>query len=93
MFQVNEYFGGNVKSLAFMTEGGKATIGVIAPGEYEFGTSTKEYMTVISGTMEVLLPGSADWAVYKEFETFEVESGTKFKMRVSADAAYRCLYR
>ena len=37
MFKVNEYFDGTVKSIAFGTAEGPATIGVMAPGEYEFG--------------------------------------------------------
>ncbi len=57
MFKVNEYFDGKVKSLAFRTAEGPATIGVMAPGEYEFGTSTVEIMTVVSGALTVKLPG------------------------------------
>ncbi|MFP3355023.1 pyrimidine/purine nucleoside phosphorylase, partial [Pseudoalteromonas sp. SIMBA_153] len=34
MFQVNEYFNGTVKSIAFAGEEGPATVGVMAPGEY-----------------------------------------------------------
>ena len=93
MFKVNEYFEGNVTSLGFETPEGKATIGIIAAGEYEFGTSTVEYMTVITGNMDVLLPGETAWKNYKEFETFIVPKDTKFKMKVSSDTAYRCYYR
>lgn len=39
MFKVNEYFDGNVASIAFATPEGPATVGVMAVGEYEFGTS------------------------------------------------------
>lgn len=45
MFKTNDYFDGKVKSIAFETAEGPATIGVMAAGEYEFGTSTIEYMT------------------------------------------------
>ena len=58
MFKVNEYFDGKVKSLAFNSMDGPATVGVMAPGEYEFGTSTVEVMTVLSGVLTVKLPGS-----------------------------------
>ncbi len=44
MFKVNEYFGGAVKSIAFQTETLPATLGVMAKGDYEFGTSQKEYI-------------------------------------------------
>jgi purine/pyrimidine-nucleoside phosphorylase len=93
MFKVNEYFDGKVTSLAFETNEGKATIGVIAAGEYEFGTSTIEYMTVTSGSMEVMRAGETLWSIFKEFETFIVPANTKFKMKVKEDTSYRCLYR
>jgi len=93
MFKVNEYFDGKVTSLGFETSSGKATIGVLAAGEYEFGTSTVEYMTVVSGKMEVLLPGETHWKTYNEFETFIVPKDAKFKMKMGSDTAYRCLYK
>ncbi|HPD94938.1 MAG TPA: pyrimidine/purine nucleoside phosphorylase [Tenuifilaceae bacterium] len=93
MFKTNEYFDGNVKSITFETAEGRATMGVMAKGEYEFGTSTVEYMTVVSGEMQVLLPGESKWKTYKEFETYIVPKDTKFKVKVNGDTAYRCFYR
>jgi len=92
MFKVNEYFNGNVKSLAFETEDGPATIGVMAPGNYEFGTSTIELMTVTSGTLTVRLPGSEEWRDFSAGETFRVEKDRKFQLKVAAAASYLCLY-
>ena len=51
MISVNEYFGGNVKSLGYATENGKSTVGVMNEGEYEFSTGSAETMTVIQGKM------------------------------------------
>jgi uncharacterized protein YaiE (UPF0345 family) len=93
MIRVNEYFGGNVKSLAFATPDGPATIGVMAPGEYEFGTSTQEIMTVISGTLTVRLPGFDSWKDFGAGESFVIETNRKFQLKIAADAAYLCLYR
>jgi purine/pyrimidine-nucleoside phosphorylase len=93
MFKINEYFDGKVKSIAFQTAEGPATIGVMAKGEYEFGTSTVEYMTVTSGKMDVMLPGEKEWKTYGEFETYTVPKDVKFKVRVKEDTAYRCLYK
>jgi purine/pyrimidine-nucleoside phosphorylase len=93
MFKINEYFDGKVKSIAFQTAEGPATIGVMAKGEYEFGTSTVEYMTVTSGKMDVMLPGENEWKSYGEFETYMVPKDVKFKVRVKEDTAYRCLYK
>jgi len=93
MFKTNDYFEGNVKSIAFETAEGNATIGVMAKGEYVFGTSTIEYMTVTSGVMNVLLPNETEWKEYKEFETFIVEKDKNFKVKVDGDTSYRCLYK
>ena len=93
MFKVNEYFDGKVKSLAFKTADGPATVGVMAAGDYEFGTSTLEIMTVVSGTLTVKLPGSEVWRDYKAGASFTVEAGKKFQLKVASDAAYLCLYR
>ncbi len=93
MFKVNEYFEGKVKSIAFETEEGPATIGVMAPGEYTFKTGTIEYMTVTSGLMSVLLPDKSEWENFKNFDTFRVEKDTEFQVKVLEDVSYRCLYK
>lgn len=93
MFKTNEYFDGKVKSIAFTTPEGPATIGVMAPGEYEFGTSTVEYMTVTSGIMTVKLPGSEQWQQFSQNETFTVEANQKFQLKIESDTSYLCLYR
>jgi purine/pyrimidine-nucleoside phosphorylase len=93
MFKTNEYFDGKVKSIAFNTQDGPATVGVMAPGEYVFGTSTVEFMTVTSGLLSILLPGDAEWRDYREFETFRVDKDVEFQVRVVEDTSYRCLYQ
>lgn len=80
-------------SIALQTSEGRATVGVMAAGEYEFGTDTVEHMTVTSGKMNVLLPGDTNWKEYKEFETFIVPKGVKFKVQMKGDTSYRCLYK
>jgi uncharacterized protein YaiE (UPF0345 family) len=93
VFKVNEYFEGKVKSLAFQAPEGPATVGVMAPGEYEFGTATVEIMTVVSGKLTVRLPGSKEWRDYPAGSSFRVEAGQKFQLKVASDSAYLCLYR
>jgi purine/pyrimidine-nucleoside phosphorylase len=93
MFKTNEYFDGKVKSIAFETAEGPSTVGVMAAGEYEFGTSTVEHMTVVSGIMDVMLPGDTEWKTFKEFETFIVPKDAKFKVKMQTDTSYRCLYK
>jgi purine/pyrimidine-nucleoside phosphorylase len=93
MFRTNEYFEGNVKSIAFQTAEGPATIGVMAAGEYNFGTSSIEYMTITSGELQVLMPGDTEWKSYKPFETFIVAKGLNFQVKTGSDTSYLCLYR
>jgi len=89
---VNEYFEGNVKSIAF--DGGDlpASVGVMAPGEYTFGTSQREYMTVISGELIVKLPNTKEWKSYLSGETFIVEANQSFDLKVPGETAYLCKY-
>jgi len=92
LFKVNEYFDGLVKSIAFQGKNLPATVGVMAPGEYEFGTSEKETMSVVSGEMTVMLPNSDNWQTFKAGESFVVEAGNKFQLKIAGDCAYLCTY-
>lgn len=92
MFNVNEYFDGKVKSIAFQTATLPATVGVMAPGDYEFGTSQKEVMTVVSGALTVKLPGASDWQTFNAGEHFIVAANEKFQLQVAIDTAYLCTY-
>ena len=93
MFKTNEYFDGKVKSIAFNPKEGRATLGVMAPGEYEFGTSTKELMTVVSGKLTVKLPGNEKWQDFKAGESFTVEINQKFQLKVAEESGYICYYK
>jgi hypothetical protein len=93
MFTVNEYFGGKVMSIAFAAADGPATIGVMACGEYEFGTSTREIMTVVSGALTVKLPEADGWKTFRKDESFTVGPNLKFQLKVDEESAYLCLYR
>jgi uncharacterized protein YaiE (UPF0345 family) len=93
MFKTNEYYDGKVKSISFETPDGPATIGVMAAGEYNFGTSTIEHMTVTSGQLLVMQPGETAWKSYKQFETFIVAKDVTFKVKAENDTTYLCLYR
>lgn len=92
MLTVNEYFDGKVKSIAFDTKTLPATIGVMAKGEYTFGTNCKEIMEVVSGELVVQLPGSDEWKTYINGQVFEVEANQSFNLKVPVDTAYLCKY-
>ena len=92
MLETNEYFEGKVKSIGFKTSTLPATVGVMVPGEYEFGTSQKETMTVVSGVLTVKLPGIDTWTTFNVGDSFIVEANEKFQLQVEVDTAYLCTY-
>lgn len=92
MLQVNEYFDGNVKSIALQTRTLPATIGVMSKGEYTFGTSVKETMQVVNGELCVQLPGEQNWQTFTDGQVFEVEGNASFNVKVMVDTAYFCQY-
>lgn len=91
--KVNEYFDGKVTSIALENKEGSSTVGVISAGEFEFGTTTVEYMTIVSGTLEVQLPGGESWEIYQKGETFVVEKDQRFKVRTEQPVGYLCIYK
>jgi uncharacterized protein YaiE (UPF0345 family) len=93
MINVNEYFEGSVKSLGYTSAEGKSTIGVIEKGEYEFGTSSHETMTVIEGQLDALLPGESEWQSFTAGQSFEVEANTSFKVKSHVQSSYLCKYK
>lgn len=88
----NVYFEGGVQSLGFEDAAGKASVGVIDPGGYSFGTSTEEVMSVVSGSLDYRLPG-AGWATVSAGQSFTVPAGVTFEVRAVSPVAYLCRYR
>ena len=90
MLTHNTYFDGKVQSIAFSRNGLKATAGVIAPGEYHFGTKAAERMTVTSGHLRAKVEGGA-WVDYPAGTSFEVGANSGFDVAaVGGPAAYLC---
>ena len=90
MLKHNTYFEGAVQSVGFERNNLHATVGVIAPGEYHFGTATAERMTVISGELRVKLEGG-DWRSYAMGTAFEIAANSGFDVQASGGpAAYLC---
>lgn len=92
MFKINEYFDGQVASIAFQTATLPATVGVMAVGEFKFGTTQKETVTVVSGALTVKLPDSSEWNTYNEGDRFIVEANETFQLQVTQETAYLCTY-
>lgn len=92
MIKHNSYFDGTVQSLALTGHDKPATVGVMAAGNYEFGTEAPELMQVVKGELQVQLPGSEDWQVFKDGESFNVPGNSSFSLKVPVDTAYLCIY-
>jgi len=88
MLKHNVYFEGKVQSVGFERHARRATVGVIEPGEYHFGTDAPERMVVVSGELEVKVGGP--WRTYPAGTTFEVPGKSGFDVRATEPAAYLC---
>ena len=91
--KANVYFDGKVTSRTVLfPDGSKKTLGIMLPGEYEFGTAAAEVMEVLGGSMTVLLPGKSDWQTFAAGQSYDVPANSKFKLKLSAVADYCCSY-
>ena len=88
----NVYFEGKVQSLELETEKGKATVGVMKKGAYQFSTSTPETIIVITGIMNIKL-AEGGWIKYVDQDKFGVSTNTTFDIICDTDVAYICYYK
>lgn len=85
----NSYFEGRVQSVGFERHGRRATVGVIAPGEFHFGTEAPERMTIVSGELAVR-PDGGGWTTYAAGTAFEIPGRSGFDVRAAQPCAYLC---
>ena len=94
MLKHNTYFDERVQSVGFERNGMKATVGVIAPGEYRFNTAAAERMSVVSGLLRARIGAGAnvgDWQNFPAGTSFEVPANSGFDVQpVGGPAAYLC---
>ncbi|HNZ85112.1 MAG: pyrimidine/purine nucleoside phosphorylase [Paludibacteraceae bacterium] len=91
--KANVYFNGNVTSRTVLfPDGTRKTLGIMMPGEYEFGTDSAELMEMLGGNMDVLLPNESEWKSYAEGDSFHVPAKSSFKLKVNTVVDYCCSY-
>jgi uncharacterized protein YaiE (UPF0345 family) len=91
--KANVYFDGKVTSRTVLfADGTKKTLGIMMPGDYEFGTDAAEIMEMLGGQMDVQLADETEWKTYKEGSSFTVPANSKFKLKVPVVADYCCSY-
>jgi uncharacterized protein YaiE (UPF0345 family) len=91
--KANVYFDGKVTSRSVIfSDGTKKTLGIMQPGEYEFSTGDAEIMEILSGELDVALPGVKGWKAVKGGQSFEVPANSKFTMKVKSLSDYCCSF-
>ncbi len=91
--QANVYFDGKVTSrVVLFADGSRKTLGIMMPGDYEFGTEQAELMEILAGDLQVLLPGQSDWQQIVGGQAFEVPANAKFSLRINQLTDYCCSY-
>lgn len=91
--EANIYFDGKVTSrTVIFANGSRKTLGIMLPGDYEFGTQETELMEILAGELDVQLPGQDRWQTFTAGQSFEVPASASFKLRVNKVTDYCCSY-
>ena len=91
--EANIYFSGNVVSRKIIfPDGSEKTLGFMQPGEYRFFTGAPELMEIISGRLDVLLPGTENWKAMQGGDSFNVPANSGFTVNVMSPTDYCCSF-
>lgn len=91
--KANIYFDGKVTSRTLRFEDGSIkTLGIMLAGEYTFSTGDAEIMEIMSGEMEVQLPGSDEWITINGPQNFDVPANSSFNLKVKTVSDYCCSF-
>jgi len=89
----NIYFGGSVTSRTIILPNGeRKTLGIMMPGEYEFGTEAAEDMEIMSGKLTVKLPQNEEWIEIVVPSSFQVPANSKFQLKILETTDYCCSF-
>ena len=90
--KANIYYEGKVTSRTIeLSDGSVQSLGIMLPGEYTFGTKEAEIMEMLSGELEIRLPGE-DWKALNTPETFNVPANSSFDLKIKTVSDYCCSY-
>jgi purine/pyrimidine-nucleoside phosphorylase len=90
--KANIYYEGKVTSRTIeLSDGSVQSLGIMLPGEYTFGTKEAEIMEMLSGELEIRLPGE-DWKTLNTPETFNVPANSSFDLKIKTVSDYCCSY-
>lgn len=90
--KANIYYDGKVTSRTLeFSDGSIKSLGIMLPGEYTFGTSDAEIMEILSGDLDIKLPGE-EWKTLNTPETFNVPANSSFDLKIKTVTDYCCSY-
>jgi len=90
--EANIYYDGKVTSRSIVLEDGtKQSLGIMLAGEYTFATNEAEIMEMMSGELEIKLPGE-EWKTLNTPETFNVPANSSFDLKIKTVTDYCCSY-
>lgn len=92
MFELKKYHGDRVMSLTYDDDNDSFSVGIISPGEYEFGAIKSEEFTVTSGVIKCWVEGDQSWSINEKNEVFTVPARKNFKLSVDKTSTYICFY-
>ena len=88
----NIYYDGKVTSRTInLSDGTTQSLGIMMPGEYTFNTNEAEIMEMLSGDLEIKLPGQ-EWKTLSTPETFNVPANSSFDLKIRTVTDYCCSY-
>ncbi|MBT4708457.1 MAG: pyrimidine/purine nucleoside phosphorylase [Campylobacteraceae bacterium] len=90
--EANIYYDGKVTSRSIVLEDGSVqSLGIMLPGKYTFGTAQAEIMEMMSGELDIKLPGE-DWKTLNTPESFNVPANSSFDLKIKTVTDYCCSY-
>ena len=90
--EANIYYDGKVTSRTVeFDDGSIKSLGIMLPGDYTFGTNEAEIMEMLSGELDIKLPGE-DWKTLNTPETFNVPANSSFDLKIKTVTDYCCSY-
>jgi uncharacterized protein YaiE (UPF0345 family) len=90
--KANIYYDGKVTSRTVnLSDGSIQSLGIMLPGEYTFGTNEAEIMEIMSGELDIKLPGE-EWKTLHTPESFNVPANSSFDLKIKTVTDYCCSY-
>ena len=90
--EANIYYDGKVTSRTLkLSDGSTQSLGIMLPGEYTFSTNEAEIMEMLSGELDIRLPGE-EWKTLNTPETFSVPANSSFDLKIKTVTDYCCSY-